>query len=59
MNNQTIIKNWKIGFSVKQISKKYMEQYNKKYKKRITLLEAQKYVEPIIYKYQTGLMKGE
>lgn len=50
-----------MGLTVKQISKEYMRLRNKTLKrdeKKITALEAQAYVEPIIFKYQTELMKG-
>lgn len=56
MDKDVIINKWRIGFTVKQISKYYMVQSNKKQKK-ITLREAQAYVEPIIFNYQTGLLK--
>lgn len=61
MSNETIIKKWKMGLTVKQISKEYMRLRNKTLKrdeKKITALEAQAYIEPIIFKYQTELIKG-
>ena len=58
MDKDVIINKWRIGFTVKQISKYYMVQSNKKTEKKITLREAQAYVEPIIFNYQTGLLKG-
>lgn len=38
-----------------------MNSFNKKLKikeKKITKIQAQRYVEPIIFKYQTEIMKG-
>lgn len=66
MSDETIIKNWRIGLTVKSIAKKYKEEENKKRKQeektimgtKITDNEAFAYVERIIYKYQTELMKG-
>lgn len=62
MSDETIIKNWRMGLTVKQISKEYMRLHNKTLKrdeKKITALEAQAYVEPIIFNYQISQMKGE
>ena len=57
MKDDRIIEKWKVGLTVKQISKLYMQ--NKKQKGiKITQLEAQTYVEPIIFKYQTNLIKA-
>lgn len=61
MSDETIIKNWRMGLTVKQISKEYMRLHNKTLKrdeKKITALEAQAYVEPIIFRYQTAQLKG-
>ncbi len=56
MTDIVIIDMWKRGFTVQQVSKEYVR--NKKSRgTRITQLEAQKYVEPIIFKYQTSLLK--
>lgn len=63
MSDETIIKNWRIGLTVKSIAKKYKEEVDKQRKRqgesKITIDEAFAYVERIIYKYQTELMKGE
>jgi len=57
MTDERIIKEWKKGLTVMQISKLYME--NKKKKGiRITQLDAQRHVEPLIFKYQTNLLKA-
>ena len=60
MDKDAIIKKWRIGFTVKQISKQYMEYSNKKLKKekKMTFKQAQAYVEQIIFDYQTGLLRG-
>lgn len=62
MSDETIIKNWRIGLTAKSIAKKYKEATDKERKKqgasKITNDEAFSYVERIIYKYQTELMKG-
>lgn len=57
MTKERIIELWKMGLTVQQIAKKYVKnQKNKKI--HITIAEAQNYVEPLIYQYQTNLMKG-
>ena len=57
MTDERIIEKWRVGLTVKQISKLYMQ--NKKQKGiKITQLEAQTYVEPIIFNYQTSLTKA-
>lgn len=57
MTDNRILQEWKNGLTVQQISKLYMK--NKKQKcTKITQLEAQKYVEPIIFDYQTNLLKS-
>lgn len=57
MNNEIIIKKWKIGKTTLQVAKEYMQDYNKEAKKkkepRIIEEQALAYVEPIIYEYQT------
>ena len=53
-----VIELWKKGFTIKQISKEYMRDRKRKGFK-ITLLEAQAYVEPIIFDYQVDLMKNK
>lgn len=57
MNEKQIIDLWKKGLTVQQVSKQYIKT-KKNGGTKITILEAQKYVEPIIFKYQTSLMKG-
>ncbi len=57
MDDRQIIDLWKRGLTVQQVSKQYMKT-KKNEGTKITILEAQKYVEPIIFKYQTSLMKG-
>jgi hypothetical protein len=57
MDNRQIIDLWKRGLTVQQVSKQYMKT-KKNEGTKITILEAQKYVEPIIFKYQTSLIKG-
>ncbi len=56
MTDERILSEWKAGLTVTQISKLYMENKKKKGIK-ITQLDAQKYVEPLIFKYQTDLMR--
>ena len=61
MEDKTIIDLWREGFTVQQVSKEYMNSFNKKTKnkeKKLTLFQAQKHVEPIIFKYQTSLTKS-
>lgn len=57
MDDRQIIDLWKRGLTVQQVSKQHMKT-KKNEGTKITILEAQKYVEPIIFKYQTSLMKG-
>lgn len=57
MKRSEIIKLWKQGFTIKQIVKEYIRS-NKRNGIKITSTEAQKAIEPIIFKYQTELMKG-
>lgn len=57
MNEKQIIDLWEKGLTVQQVSKQYIKT-KKNEGTKITILEAQKYVEPIIFKYQTSLMKG-
>ena len=57
MTDDRIIELWKMGLTLQQISKKYVKNQKRK-KIRITINEAQKYVEPLIYSYQINLMKG-
>lgn len=56
MDEKQIIDLWKRGLTVQQVSKQYIKA-KKNEGTKITILEAQKYVEPIIFKYQTSLMK--
>lgn len=60
MEEKLIIELWRSGLTVQQVSREYMNKYNKKLKtgeKKINRLQAQKHVEPIIFKYQTSIMK--
>lgn len=60
MEDKLIIDLWKKGFTVQQVSKQYMEKFNKTLKtgqKRINELQAQQHIEPIIFKYQTSMMR--
>ena len=50
MDDRQIIDLWKRGLTVQQVSKQYMKT-KKNEGTKITILEAQKYVEPIIFKY--------
>ena len=61
MEEKLIIELWRKGLTVQQVSREYMNSYNKKIKsgqKRITKIQAQMYVEPIIFKYQTNMLKA-
>ena len=61
MEEKLIIDLWRKGLTVQQVSREYMNSYNKKIKsgqKRITKTQAQMYVEPIIFKYQTNILKA-
>lgn len=61
MEEKLIIDLWRKGLTVQQVSREYMNSYNKKIKsgqKRITKIQAQMYVEPIIFKYQTNMLKA-
>lgn len=57
MNKSEIIKLWKQGFTIKQIVKEYINS-NKRKGIKVTSTEAQSIIEPIIFKFQTNLMKG-
>lgn len=57
MSNTEIIELWKKGFTIKQITKEYVKTEKKKGNK-VTTWQAQSYIEPIIFRYQTNLMKG-
>lgn len=61
MEEKTIIDLWKRGLTVQQVTREYMNSYNKKLKngeKKINKLQAQRHVEPIIFKYQVNVMKA-
>ena len=61
MEKEMIINLWKMGLTVQQVAKEYMGKHNKKLKqgeKKINKLQAQEYVEPIIFNYQINLMKA-
>lgn len=57
MSSTEIIELWKKGFTVKQIVKEYV-RIEKKKGNKVTTWEAQSFIEPIIFKFQTNLMKG-
>lgn len=57
MSSTEIIELWKKGFTVKQIVKEYV-RIEKKKDNKVTTWEAQSFIEPIIFKFQTNLMKG-
>lgn len=46
-----------MGLTVQQISKKYVKNQKRK-KINLKINEAQSYVEPIIFNYQTNLLKS-
>lgn len=57
MTTDRIIELWRMGLTIQQISKKYVK--NQKAKKiNIRINEAQQYIEPIIFDYQTNLLKS-
>ncbi len=57
MTTDRIIELWRMGLTIQQISKKYAK--NQKAKKiNIRIDEAQQYIEPIIFDYQTNLLKS-
>ena len=58
MNDRQIIDLWRKGLTVQQVSRQYIKA-KKNEGTKITILEAQKHVEPIIFKYQTSLMRGQ
>lgn len=57
MTEEDIIRSWKSGLTVIAVSEEYMRLRNKelerKKEKKITIQDAMKFVEPIIYKYET------
>lgn len=57
MSDIEIIELWKKGFKVKQIVIQYI-RIEKKKGNKVTTWEAQSFIEPIIFKFQTNLMKG-
>ena len=61
MEDKLVIDLWRRGLTVQQVAKEYMIKYNKNLKsgeKKITKIQAQMYVEPIIFKYHTNVMKA-
>ena len=62
MTKEGIIETWKRGLSKEAVAKEYMKVENERRKrvneKKINKAEALAYVEPIIFKYQVGLMRG-
>lgn len=61
LNKDIIIKRWRVGYTVKQITKQYINANQKKHEKekKMTFKQAQAYVEQIIFDYQTGLLRGD
>ncbi len=57
MTAERIIELWRMGLTVQQISKKYVKNQKKK-KINLKISEAQGYIEPIIFNYQTNLLKS-
>lgn len=60
MEDKLIVELWRKGLTVQQVTREYMNSFNKKLKseeKKITKIQAQRHVEPIIFKYQTEIMK--
>lgn len=61
MEDKLIIDLWRKGLTVQQVAKEYMNSFNKKLKnkeKKMNKIQAQRHVEPIIFKYQTEIMKA-
>lgn len=64
MSDEDYILNlWNMGLSRLQVIKEYMKRNNKiakenKYVDKITMQQAMKYVEPILFRYETNRMKG-
>lgn len=61
MEDKLIIDLWRKGLTVQQVAKEYMNSFNKKLKnkeKKMNKIQAQRHVEPIIFKYQTSIMKA-
>ena len=56
MSEERIIELWKNGLTIEQISRAYVQQQMSKGIK-VYMKTAQKYIEPIIYKHQTNLLK--
>lgn len=54
MTEERIIDDWRKGFTVEQISKTYIKS-KKQRGIKITQIDAQRFVEPIIFRYQTNL----
>lgn len=59
ITDDMIIKLWRTGLTVKQITKRYIQSKKRFDGIRLNLIEAQEYVEPIIFEYQKKVMKGE
>ena len=57
MTTERIIELWRMGLTIQQISKKYVKNQKRK-KINLRIDEAQRYVEPIIFNYQTNLLKS-
>ncbi len=57
MTNERIIELWRMGLTVQQISKKYVKNQKRK-KINLTIVKAQEHIEPIVFNYQTNLLKS-
>lgn len=63
MSNEDILRLWNMGLSKMQVVKEYMRQNNKRAKDKkdvdkVTMEQAMKHVEPILFKYEIGRMKN-
>ncbi len=57
MTEERIINCWKMGYTIQQLVKDYVK--NKKQNGiKIKQIDAQRHIEPIIFKYQTNLFKS-
>ena len=63
MSNEDILRLWNMGLSKMQVVKEYMRQNNKRAKDKkdvdkVTMGQAMRHVEPILFKYEIGRMKN-
>lgn len=63
-DEEIIIKLWNMGLGRIAVATNYMKEHNKNAKgkkevKRITKEQALKYVEPILFEYETKRLRGE